>query len=216
MKRAWVAVVVVALMGAGVALGDVYSVNAVGYNTVTVPPTNLALATLAFESFGDSSVADLMGDQFLGGKLFIWDRTINDYIGITPGRGGWSSATNIVFRGDAFWLYNLSTTETGTVTFAGEVPYVYNNSATTTLFSVDGVEAVGYAYPTDMAWTNTTLSADPAVTKIHVWDEANQKYIGISPGRGGWSTSVVIPAGRAFWVEMSGAVDWTEVAPYTL
>jgi len=219
MKKMWTAVMVVGFIAAVVAIGqEVTSVNAVGFNKIPIGPGKLALVTLNFESFGDASLNDLVGDQLpTGSRAFIWDRSQNPsaYVTALKTRGGWS-ATNLIYRGDAFWLYNAGTA-TNSVSFMGEVPYTYNNGATTTVFNITGFDAAGYAYPTDVVWTNTTLSAQMGTgDRIFLWN--GNGYDTYLKTRGGWQTPVglTIPAGSAFWVNTTATIDWTEVAPYDL
>jgi len=210
----------VALIAAAIAIGqDVTSVNAVGFNKITIGPGKLALVTLNFESFGDSTLEDLIGHQLVRGKVYVWNRVAKEYIPASIGKDGKWSYTNIIHRGDAFWIKNEDTA-TNSVSFMGEVPYTYNNSATATVYNLSGVEAVGYAYPVDMTWTNTTLSKESTVKTMYYYNETAGGYDIYSRGKTGWNTpnAFAIPAGRAFWIKLSdgASVDWTEVAPYSL
>lgn len=198
----------------------VTSVNSVGYNTIEIGPGDLALVTLPFETFGDSTLENLVGDQLpVGSVAYIWDRATTNYIPSTRSLfGGWSG-TDIVLRGDAFWLKNVGAT-TSTVTFLGEVPAEYNNAATTTVYGIT-LDAVGYAYPANVQWTNTTLAkAAPVGSIMWYWNQEIQNY---DPGYtkslfGGWSTPAgfEIEAGKSFWLKSSAVIDWEEVMPYDL
>lgn len=226
MKRI-LGMVLVTAVGASMALAQtstVTSVNAVGYNTIEIPPSGLALVCLPFESFGDSNIENLIGDQLPEqSKAYIWDRSANanagGYITATYARGGIWDQTNIILRGDAFWLKPAGT-DTNFVTLLGEVPAEYNNSATTVVGNISGVDAVGYAYPTDVDWTNTALAKSALEKdKMYFWDTAAQAYQTLTVARGGaWDGTVTIPAGTAFWFKTDDGrtVSWEEIVPYDL
>jgi hypothetical protein len=222
MKSKWsmAVAVMVAASCAMAATNEVTSVNVVGFNRIAIPPNGMALVTLNFESFGNSTLQDLIGDQLaVNSKAYIWDRASNTYVGASRTRGGWS-ATNVIMRGDAFWLKPAASATTNYVTFMGEAPAAYNQGQSTTIFGISGMEAVGYAYPTDLVWTNTALAKVQTQVndKLYIWNVNTQGYDGYSKTRGGWSTPAgfTIPAGRAFWLKTSVTIDWTEDAPYSL
>jgi len=201
--------------------GTVTSVNSVGYNSIVVKPNEFLLLCLPFETFDDSNLQNLIGDQVPeSSKAYIWDRATTNYLVATLARGGVWDTTNLILRGDAFWLKSSSATETSVVTLLGEVPHEYNQSATTTVYNVGGLDAVGYAYPADVDWTNTTLAKNAVENdKMYFWDEGAQDYAILTVARGGaWDSTVIVPAGRAFWFKKAdgSSVDWTEIVPYDL
>lgn len=207
----------------------VTSVNVVGYYSVTIPPNGIALVTPVLESFQAGTIVDLVGEQLPGGSAaFTWDREAKDYVIATKaGRGGWTGAgsSNVILRGDGVWLRSGDTTNPRTITFMGEVPAGYNLAQTTIVDNITGTEAVGYGYPIDILWTNTTLSQLlPSGASINVWKVDTQDgYItATKAGRGGWSSpqiamsAFVIKAGQAFWVTTTSPIEWEEEAPYDL
>ena len=222
MKRILGMVLVMGMLASvAMAATNVTSVNAVGYNSVDVKPGKFVLVCLPFETFDDSNLQNIIGDQLPeSSNAYIWDRVNTNYITATLARGGVWDTTNLILRGDAFWLKTSSSTVTSTVTFLGEVPEEYNNAATTTVYSIGAPDAVGYAYPTDIEWTNTTLALGAAENdKMYFWNEGSQNYTTLTKARGGaWDANVTIPAGRAFWfMKNDGShVDWEEIVPYTL
>jgi len=217
MKKAGM-MLVAGLLVTGAMAEDVTSVNVVGFNKIAIGPGKLALVTLPFESFGDSTLQDLVGDQLpVGSSAFIWDRATKSYISAGRTKAGWST-TDVIYRGDGFWLKNGGVA-TNFVSFMGEVPAEYNNAATTTIAQLTGINAVGYAYPTDVVWTNTTLSQASVVgDSLFLWDEVAQTYQSYGKTKAGWNTpaGLTISAGRAFWIKTTATIDWTEVAPYSL
>jgi hypothetical protein len=207
---------------AGLALAqDVTSVNVVGYNTIDMVGGKYYLVTISFESFGNSTLQDLIGTQIPDGSVaFIWDRNAKAYVQSNLGRGTWGTpgGTNVILRGDAFWLKPAGTA-TNSVRFHGEVPTSYNNASTTTVRVSSPIDAVGYAYPVDMVWTNSQLSKSaPDGSVLYFWSESSQGYTLYSKGRGAWGSPVgfTIQAGRAFWIKTTNTIDWTEAMPYNL
>lgn len=201
----------------------VTSVNVVGYYSVTIPANGIALVTPVLESFDAGTVADIFGDQLPNNStIFIWDRIQNTYRQATrTARGGWGTGgTNLILRGDGVWVVPAKLGTPTTITFMGEVPGKANQAETSTVANIAGVDAVGYTYPTDIAWSNTALYTQLGVnSSIHVWDIDLQKYNTYTrTSRGGWgaAASLTIKAGHAFWVSPVAPMDWQEVAPYDL
>jgi hypothetical protein len=218
MKRMLTAVAILAVIGS-IAYGQstqVLSRNAVGYIKATVPSNGLVLITPVFEKLDGSAITveDLVGTQLPQGSVaHVWDRVGSTYNSYTRTRGGWSGGTNL-FRGDGLWLQVPATSATG----ATHDVYIMNGSETTTIAGISGINAVGYGYPTDVIWTQTTAAASLAQgATIHIWDEGGQTYNSYTKTRGGWSTppEFVITAGQGFWIQNAAAIDWIEDKPYT-
>lgn len=220
MKRVVVMICVLGmLVSSAMATNGVSSVNVVGFQNVEIPPDGLALVTVSFLPFTNATLQNLIGDQLpSGSEAYIWDRVSSGYIVDSRTRTGWTK-TNIILRGDALWLRPKSGTGTNSVQFSGEVPSVANGAASTTITGLTGLNAIGYAYPADVVWTNTPLSlAMPSAGELYVWDPV-AGYEVFSKSRTGWSTpdGYTIPAGKGFWVNMGSATnDWTQVIPYSL
>jgi len=224
MKKMLLVMAATALVGANTVQAQsetVTSVNVVGYYSVTIPANGIALVTPVLESFNSGTLQDLVGAQLpVGSFAWIWNRESKNYIATSRTLfGGWG-ATNVILRGDTVWLKPPTGSGSHTVTFMGEVPGDYNEAGTTTLYNISGTDAVGYTYPIDVVWTNTTLSAQLAVgSQIVVWNTATQAYETYGKTLfSGWGVPAgyTIPAGRGFWVRSATPVDWTETAPYDL
>lgn len=223
MKKALVALLAIAMVASlSFAQDEVKSVNVVGFNKVAAPGQKLVLTSVTFESFSGSTLEDLVGDQLpVGSVAYIWNRQTKGYDPASRTlRGGWVSTTPIL-RGDAFWLRSSDPEgTTNVVSFMGEVPDDYNDSKTNTIPGITGLDAIAYAFPVDIAWTNTTLATAMGTGDLlYIWDDANRTYQSYSKTlRGGWSSAagVVLKAGRAFFVNTASSIDWTEIAPYEL
>lgn len=222
MKRLAVVLAVLGLAAAAVTVisAEVTSVNAVGFNKIQIPEDKLVLVCNPFLAMDGSTLDDIIGDQLpLGSAAHVWDRENNNYTTvIRSSRGGWGGVT--LNRGDSLWLEVPDSVVTNEVNFMGEVPDTLNLAGTTTV-TIVGIDAVGYSYPVERAWTNTTLALNSALgDALHVWDVDSQGYSTyIKSSRGGWGAAenLVLQIGQSFWYEpVSGSNDWTEIVPYDL
>jgi hypothetical protein len=203
----------------------VTSVNVVGYYTVDIPAGGLALVAPVLESMQAGTIVDIDGGKLPNGaQAYIWDRTIPGYLNLTKDtRGNWTGAgvTNVILRGQTVWIRPNAATNV-LLTLMGEVPGVYNLAGTTTVANIAGTDAVGYAYPVDIRWTNTVLSADlPNGSALYVWDITTQLYRNFNKDtRGNWTGTGVgtldIKAGQGFWVTTPSPLTWIETVPYDL
>ncbi|MDD4872934.1 MAG: hypothetical protein PHR77_20460 [Kiritimatiellae bacterium] len=207
------------------AASEVASVNVVGYMKVSVPSNGLALVGLNLESLSTQgmNVANLVSNQLPQGSwCHIWSRATLGYISTSRTRGGWGlpGGTSVLMRGDAFWMQVPASAATGAlheVVLMGEVPDSIGADATTTVNNIN-LSAVGYPYPADILWTNTTLAKAGKIGDwFHYWTRTNQSWQSWNKTRGGWGTAstLVINPGDGFWYQTS-ATNWTELCPYNL
>lgn len=218
-------------LAAPVAFGqtNVLSQNAVGYVKVTIPDGGLALIRPDFEQLDPSVPADmnnLIGDQLPNGsQAHIWDVGTSAYVTELKGgrAGAWPNPGRVVERGEAFWLEipDSSGQADWDVYIMGEVPGANNNSETSSVLAISGVDAVGYPFPAAIVWGETSLATNlPLDSLLHLWNIDTQSYESfLKGGRGGdWGAAEtkVIEPGTAFWVEVGDAsvIDWTEAKPY--
>jgi hypothetical protein len=207
---------------------EVTSVNVVGYNKVAVPPGKLVMAHMPFLDMGDASVENVVGSQLpANSALHLWDDSANAYVTTIrkTTRSGTAWTPNVDLpRGKAFWIEVPGAVGTNAVILPGEVPESRNFAATSTV-AIAPYDMVGYAYPVDMPFTNTSLFKNSAADDaLNVWDVNSQTYATYikKATRSGtsWQPSVdslVIKVGQSFWYQpKSGSVNWTEVAPYDL
>jgi len=221
MKRLVLAVIVAA---AALALfcyaqtNQVLSRNAVGYVKVTCPRGGLVLVRMDFESLDGSDLhaEDVFGDQLpIGTKIYKWDPTLASYVMDNKTFAGWG--TNIVFeRGMGFWISvpDSAASNEYEVYMMGEVPDRFT-APTSTVNISSGLTLVGYAYPTDILWTNTTLAKQAQIgDKLYYWDGTN--YVLNNKTFAGWADpNLVITPGMGFWFKTSNDTNWLESKPYT-
>lgn len=159
-----------------------------------------------------------------GSAAFVWNRSARTYVNASVTRSGWSGPgyTNVVMRGDAFWLKNGSTSNDYVAAFSGEVPDS-TLEGTTTVNNVGGpATAFGYPYPADIYFTNTVLYQNSVQgDTLSIW--SGTTYNNYSKTRSGWSgaspmSNLVVRLGQGFWFSTTNAavVSWTETVPYNL
>jgi hypothetical protein len=213
-------VTLVVLSVAAVAFGQqVLSRNAVGYQQLTITKTNLALIRHDFEPLNTQlAVSNVFASLPNGTRVSIWNKTQTGYINISRGLGGWGpDGSNTLSRGESCWVLIPSTAASNAyqVFLMGEVPDRFT-APTTTVTILPGMKLVGYSYPVDIKWTNTTLAKNsPVGTRISVW--YGSSYSNYSKGLGGWGpgTNLVITPGMGFWVQLASGTNWAEAKPYT-
>lgn len=223
MKKVTLALVGLAFAGscAFAQTNQVLSRNAVGYVKVTVPKDGLAMVRLDFENLQgvDNTVTNLIGDQLpTGASAFIWDKQSASYVSEGKTRGGWLPGTNVIDRGDGFFLAVPSSAVSNEyqVFLMGEVPDRFT-APTTTVTGVTGINLLGFPYPVQVAWTNVGLAKNGATgDALFTWDVNTQSYANYGKTRGGWSDpNLIIQPGQSFWYQSAATQDWSEVKPYT-
>lgn len=220
MKLLLTTLLIVCLIAVAVVAQEAVSVNAVGYTKIDIGPQKLALVSVDFESFTNSTINELIGNQLSGASLaWVWSRTNSTYIPFSLGRGGWTPNPGpTILRGDAFWLYNGSATVTSSVCILGEVPSESIGITNTVVLNCNGINALGYPYPSAEYWTNTALAKNATTGNLWLWDTVNQTYLPYSVGRGGWNTppGQKIKPGEAFWLQSDSTTNWSSPKPYTI
>lgn len=216
--------VVLLLQAAAMAQTQVLSRNAVGYVKITAERGKLVLGRLDFEAIGGGGIAvsNLFGDQLpANSQVYLWDRASAQYkTCFKAARGGWSGGSNIVTRGEGFWVRVPAAAASNAydVFLMGEVPDRFT-APTTTIANLSGANMLGYPYPVQRYWTNTTLANEaPANASLYLWNATNQAYeVHTKTIRGGWATAtnVILHPGVGFWLRNTGTVTWVELKPYT-
>jgi hypothetical protein len=213
---------------------SVYSLNAVGYITVTLAP-GFNIVTCPLLTSPDNTVGTVFNNStgaLTGSDVYFYSPSTGQYSGddalaIGSGRGhttnanGWgNNGTNVLSPGTACWFENNASTNL-TVIFYGTVP----SSVTTPL--VAGFNLVGSAIPVTGDLVTNSLSA---FTNYNIGDDlymfANGSYYGYSavPSNsrsgghgylGQWTSSgdpTVTNDYQGFWYEnnVGTTVNWVE------
>lgn len=231
---------------------QVVSRNAVGYVRLDVPAGGLNLAAIPFFEVGDDgqhTVGEIFGGQLNAGFSFSaadnilkWDKSNQNYIIFWKSAigGQWrqfpegTETTNTINPGEAFFISSRAVTDQ-VVYMMGEVPDA--NTVPGGNASVEGVEGLtmmSYAFPTEVAVTNTSLDdtaakgfSFSAADNILAWDVTNQSYViyWVSQISGSWrkfpegtdTTDTFKPGQGIFYSRRpgQGSFTWTEAKPYT-
>jgi len=186
------------------AQGNVYSLNIVGYATVTIPSGYSLLANPL--SAGATNGANEIMPIIDGEIILTWTGTKFNQTGYDSGFGGWVGADGSTAAsppslppGHGFFFFNpVAATN---VTFVGQV--VPNPGSTNSITLAPGYNLVGSAIPATVpAITNAPVSL-PVIDGMIIleWDASKQKYAqtGFDSGFGGWvgadgSTAAAPPA----------------------
>lgn len=217
------------LLGAGLmassvlAADPVSSVNMVGYINVDLLSNKFHFAAVQMPVVGgtNQTFSSLIGDQLPTLSVtYFWNSTSQMWVKATksaPAKGGWNTYSNReVSVGEGIFIRSPSNI---TVNLAGEVPL----APTSTVSLVTGYNAIGYAYPVDMPFTNSALwNGLPTLSVVSLWDDnagAWVKYTKSAPAKGGWQTAgtnLVFRAGQGFFAVKAGAAtNLFEVRPFT-
>ena len=217
--------ILVAIMTAFVAslaqaqTNQVLSRNAVGYVKLNAEKGKLLLGRTDFIPMNGSYVAsNIFGTaQWPNGtRVLFYDTSLPGYRTDSKSFAGWS--TNITFtRGKGFWFQVPTTAPSNNydIFLMGEVPDSTTAPNTTNVVA-SGITQIGYPYPADVLWTNTTLArGSPNGTILYTWDGTN--YIPNNKSFAGWANpNLVLTPGQGFWYRTANAAtNWVEVKPYT-
>ncbi|MFH1184547.1 MAG: hypothetical protein V1755_05850 [Chloroflexota bacterium] len=222
MKRVGVALLLIMALAACwvfAQTNQVLSRNAVGYVRIVVPKGGLVLVRMDFEDLqgGDLRAQDVIGDQLpLGSVVYNYRPSLGAYVVDNRTVLGWS--TNIIFdRGMGLWFRvpaNAVSNEY-VVYLMGEVPDRFT-APTSQVAVASGITQLGYMYPADILWTNTTLAKKAQLGDILYWWNGSN-YVANNRTVLGWANpNLVITPAMGFWFRTTAAAtNWMETRPYT-
>jgi len=209
------------------AQSSVYSLNIVGYATLTIPAGYSMLANPL--SAGATNGANEIMPIIDGEIILTWAGTKFNQTGYDSGFGGWVGANGSspsvppsLPPGSGFFFFNPGAATN--VTFVGQV--VPNPSSTNTINLASGYNLVGSAIPATVAAITNSPVKLPVIDGMIIleWDATKQKYTqtGFDSGFGGWvgadgSTASVAPPysiGQGFFLFNPGAAQaWKQSLP---
>jgi len=222
MKRAMMAVMVLGIAAVMAVGEEVPSVNTVGFIKTTVGAGGWSIVSIPFSRLDDEvevALPQLLPEVPANTRAWFyrdgaWD-SATYYDGL-----GWFPADDAFIRGDALFV-NAPGGGEAALTVMGEVPDTASAPSTTVVLA-QGWTLVGFAYPVDMALTNSAL-ATVAQNNDRLWWWDPQKG-----GNGGWDSTtfytglgwfpsdVLLKAGEGFFYNATAPLDWTEDVPYDL
>ena len=196
---------VVAATTAFAASNEVYSVNSVGYSTVTVPPTAFVMLGVSFDGF-DPTYSGLIGEQLrstgvqaTSDQIFSWDPAANgglggynnyfQYAGVYYLLPSFAVTNPPLVAGEALWIKapdsGTFSTTTNEITILGEVVDV----STQLTQVVTGFQQLALPFSSDITlgelglvddgnWTGVQATSDA----FYIWDPT------ANGGLGGYSS----------------------------
>jgi len=208
------------------AQSSVYSLNIVGYATVTIPSSYSILANPL--SAGATNGANEIMPIIDGEIILTWTGTKYNQTGYDSGFGGWVGANGTTASvppslppGQGFFFFNPGPATN--VTFVGQV--VPNPGSTNTTALTAGYNLLGSAIPATVAQITNAPVNLPVIDGMIIleWNAAGQKYAqtGFDSGFGGWvgpdgTTASVAPAyaiGQGFFLFTPTAASWKQSLP---
>lgn len=185
------------------AMAQVYSVNAVGYINVTVPPNALKIVANQLDA-GDNTVNEVLPTAPDGTILYKYSQA-GGFTPIQREFGEWGAGGDqTIAPGEGFFVLNSGAEEL-TLTFVGEVP-----QGALSVALQDGLNMV--SSPVPQAGGLTTDLGFPPVEGdiIYRWNDETQSYAPSGYEFGEWSpTEPAIEVGEGFLVDKNGAGTWT-------
>jgi hypothetical protein len=210
------------------AQGNVYSLNIVGYATVTIPQNYSILSNPL--STGTNGANEIM--PIIDGELILtWDNAGKKFVqtGFDSGFGGWVGADGTTASvppslppGKGFFFFNPNPATN--VTFVGQV--VPGPASQNQLPLPVGYSLVGSPLPATVAQITNAPVSLPVIDGMLIltWDSTAKSYVqtGFDSGFGGWvkadgTTPSVAPAyaiGQGFFFFNAGATTtWNQSLP---
>jgi hypothetical protein len=151
----------------------------------------------------------------IGSIVYFYDPAISNFSGGSKSSKGWAPAQSnrMVLPGESFFLKTPATTG-HEISVSGTFPGGPVTNQVHARWS-----ALGYPYPVDVAWTDTSLSSNlPTGTLVYFWNLGGQRYDIYRkgpPAKGGWgpASNHVIHPGDGFIVRQplgSTPFIWSE------
>jgi len=202
----------------------VTSRNAAGYIKLTVAPWALYQVHYPLNSMDGApvTVSDLMADLPNGSAVFFWDAESQSYPADEAAEvkllGSWMPGTNNLC-GRTFWLQvGNSTSSSFPIYLRGEIPDAWSMPVATNALAPSGpntISLVGYAYPREIHWTNTTVAVSAQDGSVlAIYDAGLGKFQTSVKNNGAWSSDYILYPGQGFWLNARGVTNWVEVKPY--
>lgn len=202
---------------------QVLSRNVVGYVRIDIPANKLALIANPFVQVGTSAeavtVPELFGDlgsTLPGGtQILMWNPLAQAYVpALYDELDGWTAAaTNKIARGQGVFFKSPSAYS---VYLMGEVPVA---PLTNSILGGGAFNALGYAFPTAVYLTNTTMAAGAVGgDQVATWNVAGQHYdFNLYDDLDGWTSpnQQFTPGQGLFYKRFGSATSFTSVKPYT-
>jgi len=202
----------------------VTSRNAAGYIKLTVEPWTLCQVHYPLNGMDGLPVTvnDLMADLPNGSAVFFWDAENQTY---PPGEamevkllGNWIPGTNNLC-GRTFWLQvGNSGAGSFSIYLRGEIPDAWSLPVATNVLAPLGPNTfslLGYAYPREIHWTNTTVATSAQDGSVlAIYSAALEKFETSVKNNGAWSSDFILRPGQGFWLHARGVTNWIEVKPY--
>ncbi|MFA5042792.1 MAG: hypothetical protein WC381_08040 [Kiritimatiellia bacterium] len=225
----WFSAVVVCSLGLAATGVDAQTVpvtsrNVAGYIKLTVAKRGLYQIHYPLVALEQSAVTvnDMMSHLPNGSSIIFWDAETQSFVDHAIEvklLGVWMPGTNNLI-GKTFWLQvGNSATPSFDIFLTGEVPDARTKPVATMDLNVSGpdtINLVGYPYPIEMHWTNTSFAANAANgSAVLTYDTGAGDYIYAVKAGGVWSRDIVLQPGQGLWLHSRDLATWIETKPYS-
>jgi hypothetical protein len=230
-KTLLLSAVVGALSGASL-MAQVYSLNAVGYINVTLPPGLSQVSDQLYATNGQANtVSPILDSQlgtstaFINARIYKYQPATQSYVGFqvtASAQGNYPanppyrnlsgvSPTNVTINpGEAFWFFNAQSTNL-TLTFVGTVPATNSAIAGLTNALTPGLNLISSVVPVT-GQLDTTLGLVPSTgDTTYIYQPASQSYQGFKWNGSGWrvlsgnASAPTNTVGGGFWYNVFAA-----------
>jgi len=224
----WLFFILVSTLVAPASKAQNYSLNIVGYATVTVAPDYNLLANPL--NAGVTNGANEIMSILDGEMILTWTGTGYAQVGYDSGLGGWVGNDGVTPAkppslppGEGFFLYNPAQTATN-LTFVGEVSRA--PGGTNCLSLPSSYSLIGSILPATVNQITNPPVSLPVIDGMHIlkWSGSSYLQSGFDSGFGGWvGADLVTPSvpppysiGQGFFLfNPSGPFSWCQNLPYS-
>jgi len=205
------------------AQSNVYSLNIVGYATVSLPSGYSLLANPL--SAGATNGANELGLQIPSEQILTWNGSGFNYVSYDPGFNGWIDANFAPSTppslppGTGFFFFNPGAATN--ITFVGQV--VPGPSSTNTVNLPAGYSLLGSPLPANVADISAAPVSLPLINSLQIltWNGSGYVYSSYDTGFGGWIDANFAPKtapgysiGQGFFFFNPGAPSaWKQSLP---
>jgi hypothetical protein len=206
------------------ALAQTYSVNAVGYIKLVLPPGQTLVST-PFVKVGGGvpTITDMFGTNVPNrSTVYIYKPANGIYDTYNFSGGEWKTngvfaGSNLIHRGSGVWFKNPATTNI-TLNLVGEVPGG-EDYATEQVSLPSGTAIFSFSFPNTVAFEESGLVPNNRDT-IYDWNGAIYITYTYSSSAGKWrvdgvDTPLVFQPGKGYWYKTATGKVWTQPKLYT-
>ena len=200
--------------------GGIFSFNAVGYATFTIPAGCLRIVSVPYRNLGNLDGRFRFGETELASQLpvgsvvYFWNEGNQKWGGGMKSAFGWdpAEANHVLMPGEGILVWNRSG-ENAVAVVSGAVPDEDSLS-----WSLQGGAAwyvMAWPYPEETSFDDSELaSLLPRGSQVMFWNSDTQSWMVFTKRAGSLTTQHVLQVGEAFALQLGSDVTWMVEKPY--